>query len=402
MAHPSSTGYQILSYVSPIDDSAQPIALWIPTTYSPRRQYPIVVALHGMDGDERMIPEECLEIPHRGFSEKVILLSIFGRGDIAFEGPGEADLWDALAWVKQRYRVNPRRQFLTGLSMGGYATWRLAAEYPEQWAAVAPICGGGDVNALSAIRDVPVWCVHGERDEFVSVGESRRLVEELQRLRFVHRYDELEGWGHNSWDWLYNPDRREDSMVDWFLKFRRDQAAPEIQHPKRKGGFKDLFLERVIISYPESTPVPGESALLRAEAERIARYSFGDFVMKRGQFIVRSDREISPSELVNANHLMLGRVDNHQWLAKVERKLQARHVRGALRVAGNTYLGKSLVAATRQTSPWNRDRLLGVITYQQYHQIRGISDRLCGPMNDPLAVNLFDTQRRRFILQEES
>ena len=114
MAHPSSTGYQTLSYVSPIDDSAQPIALWIPTTYSPRRQYPIVVALHGMDGDERMIPEECLEIPHRGFSEKVILLSIFGRGDIAFEGPGEADLWDALAWVKQRYRVNPRRQFLTG------------------------------------------------------------------------------------------------------------------------------------------------------------------------------------------------------------------------------------------------------------------------------------------------
>lgn len=394
------TGYLHRTYVSTVDDTEQPFSLWVPTSYNPRRQYPLIVALHGMDGDERMIPEQCFGIPHRGFSEEVILLSVFGRGDISFEGPGEADLWDAVNWVRETYRINPHRQYLTGLSMGGYATWRLATDYPDEWAAIAPVCGGGDVNALVSLQDIPVWCIHGERDEFVSVNESRRLVEELKRLHYPHRYDELQGWGHNAWDWIYDSERGQDTLVDWFLKHRRERPAPLIRRPKRQGGFKDLFQERVLISHPAFTLVPGEADLLRAEAERIARYSFGDFAMKSGRLIIRNDQEISPADLVDANHLMLGRVDNHQWLAKVERKLLARHARGTLKLRDQTFLGKSLVAATCQTSPWNRDKLLGVITYQQYNQVRGISDRLCGPAAAPLGINLFDTQRRRFILQE--
>ncbi|MBL9171080.1 MAG: hypothetical protein JNN07_25330 [Verrucomicrobiales bacterium] len=396
------TGYLHRTYSSPIDDSAQPFALWVPPSYSARKQYPLIVALHGMDGDERMIPEGCYEIPQRGFNQEVILLSVLGRGDLAFEGPGEADIWDAISWVKAHYRTNPCRQYLTGLSMGGYATWRLAMDYPDQWAAVAPICGGGDLHGLSALADVPVWCVHGRDDEFVSVDESRRMVDELRRLGFPHRYDELEGWRHNSWDWLYNPDREVDTLVDWFLQHRKSHPAPTIQHPKRRGGFKDLFQERLIISYPAATPIPGESELLKAEAERISAYSFGDFVMRKGRLLVKSDQEITPRDLVDANHLMLGRNDNHPWLAKVERKLATRHVRGALKVFGDTFLGKSLIAATCQVSPWNREKLLGVITYQQFHQVRGICERLCGPMADPLALNLFDTARRRFIRQEEA
>lgn len=396
------TGYLHRTYSSPVDDSTQPFALWVPTTYSARKQYPLIVALHGMDGDERMIPEGCFEIHHRGFSEEVILLSVLGRGDLAFEGPGEADVWDAMNWVKHHYRINPHRQYLTGLSMGGYATWRLAMDYPDQWAAVAPICGGGDIHGLAALTEVPVWCVHGRDDEFVTVEESRRMVDELRRLGLPHRYDELEGWRHNSWDWLYDPDRTSDSLMDWFLSHRKAHPAPVVLRPKRRGSFKDLFQERVIISYPAVTPIPGEATLLRAEAERIAGYSFGDFVMRKGRLLVKSDQEITPRDLQEANHLMLGRNDNHPWLTKVERKLATRHVRGALRIFGETFLGKSLIAATSQVSPWNREKLLGVITYQQFHQIRGISERLCGPMADPLALNLFDTARRRFVRQEES
>lgn len=402
MRHELPTGYTHQSYVSTVDDSAQPFALWVPPSYTSRKQYPIIIALHGMDGDERMIPESCFEIPHRGFSEDVIFLSILGRGDLCFEGPGEADLWEALKWVKDRFRINPHRQYLTGLSMGGYATWRLAMDYPDQWAAIAPVCGGGDLSGLQTIAHLPTWCVHGDRDEFVSVDESRRLVEELRRLGSSIRYDELENWGHNSWEWIYDPDRRKDSLVEWFLQFRNDRPAPEILRPKRRGGFKDLFQERVVISYPTSTPIPGESQWLKAEAERISRYTVGDFVMRRGQLLLRSDQEISPADLVEANHLMLGRVDNHTWLGKVARSLKAKHVRGALHAFGETYLGKSLIAATCQTSPWNRDRLLGVITYQQFHSMRGIGDRLCGPGAEPLALNLFDTQRRRFIRQESA
>jgi poly(3-hydroxybutyrate) depolymerase len=391
------TGYFTASHVSSLDDSEQPFALWVPRQYSPRRRYPLIVALHGSDADHRMIPEECLGIHRHGFREDVMLLCPFGRGDLDYRGPGEADLWDALRWVREQYSVDTRRQYLTGLSMGGYATWRLACEHPGQWAAIAPVCGGGDPAALKAIKRLPVWCVHGERDAVVPATESRRLVAELRRLKAPVRYDELHGWGHESWRWLYDPRRHGDTLADWFLRFRKAKAPRPVAKPARHGVFRDLFNERILVSYPARTPIPREAELLRAEAEHIARFSFGDSVMRSGHLVVKSDSELTPRELAGANHLMLGRTDNHACLAKVQRRLRARHVRGRLEVADQAFLGKSLIAATCQPSPWNRERLLGLITYQQFQQVRGFSDRLLEPHAEPGLINLYDSQQRRFL-----
>ena len=364
-------GYFLDSYVSSIDDSGQPVAVWVPPSYSPRRKYPLVVALHGMDADHRMIPEECFQIPKQGFREDVILLCPFGRGDINYQGPGEADFWDAINWIKTFYSIDSRRQYLTGLSMGGFATWRLAAAYPDQWAAIAPICGGGDIATIGNLKKIPVWCVHGEQDDLVPVEYSRRLVKELARRKFPHRYDELKGWGHNSWEWLYRPERESDSLIDWLLQFRRAKPAPSVVRPARHGIFGDLFQERLMISYPAQTAIPRESDLLRTSADRIARFTFGNFLMRTGQFLMKPDSELTQAGLSASNHVMLGRVENHRWLKKVERRLLTRHVRGQLHLDGETYLGKSLIAATVQTSPWNPDHLLGLITYQQFQQMRG-------------------------------
>ena len=393
-------GYFLESYVSPIDDSEQPLAIWVPPTYSPRRKYPLVVALHGMDADHRMIPEECFQIPGRGFRDDVILLCPLGRGDINYQGPGEADFWDAINWIKSLYSIDLRRQYLTGLSMGGFATWRLAAAYPDQWAAIAPICGGGDVVMAGALKKIPVWCVHGEQDDLVPVENSRRLVKELARRKSPHRYDELQGWGHQSWKWLYRPDRDEDSLIAWFLKFRRTKPAPAVSRPARRGVFGDLFQERLIISYPAETSIPREADLLRASADRIARFSFGDHLMRTGRFLTKPDTELTATDLSTSNHLMLGRVENHRCLKKVERKLSARHVRGQLQLGGETYLGKSLVATAVQKSPWNPAHLLGIITYQQFQQMRGLEGTLCGVESQLLRLNLFDTQQKRFIRQD--
>ncbi len=394
------TGYFTETYRSAVDDSEQPFAVWVPRAYTSRRAWPLVVALHGMDGDERMIPEQCFQMHTRGFREDVIFVSPFGRGDIGFRYMGEVDFWDVINWVKARYRVDARRQYLTGLSMGGYATWRLACKYPEQWAAIAPVCGGGSRAKLKALEKIPVWCVHGDADDIVTVEHSRRLVAELKRLKFSVRYDELPRVGHNSWDWLYDPRRKRYSLVDWFLKFRKSHPAPRVERPLREGGFKDLFHERVIISHPAASPIPRETELLRAEAVRIAEFCFGDYPMKSGRLIVKSDAELSRDDLASANHLMLGRSDNHAWLARLERKLLARHVKGRLHVRGEPWLGKTLLAATCQPSPWNKDRLLGVITYQQFHQMRGAAEKICGWDAEPLHVNVFDAQQGKFILRE--
>lgn len=396
------TGYFTASYVSSVDDSSQPFALWVPPGYSARKRYPLIIALHGSDADHRMIPEECLRLHERAFDERVILLSPLGRGDLAYQWHGEADIWDTINWVKSRYRIDERRQYLVGLSMGGYATWRLATEYPEQWAAIVPICGGGIPERAVALKDTPVWCIHGAQDDVVPVATSRSMVKALRAVSAAEvRYDELSDTGHDSWKWLLTPTRKKDTLVEWLLTFRNPQTPEPVLRPQRQNVFTDLFNERLIISYPAQAPIPREIELLRAEAECIAAFNFGDYAARGGRFIVKPDDAVTLEDLENANHLMIGRVENHRWLKQAGRRLWARHVRGQLQVGREAYLSKSLVAATCQTSPWNLDRLLGVITYQQFQQVRGFSERLLG--SDTLAprVNLYDTQQRRFIVRAD-
>lgn len=390
-------GYIRGEYLSQIDDSFQPFALWVPETYTAKKSYPLIVALHGADADERMIPEECLRIHERGFKEDICFLSPFGRGDLGFRWLGEADIWDAMRLIKSFYRIDARRQYLTGLSMGGYAAWRLAAEYPEQWAAVAPVCGGGSPEMARRLRTVPVWCVHGDRDPMVPVDESRRMMGLLQGRQKHARYTELSGWGHNSWEWLYQPGRRTRALVRWFLQFRKSRAAPAQQKPKRQNRFRDLFSERIVISYPGAAPIPRESDLLRSEAEAWAAFSFGQEVMRAGKLIVKKDSDLSEEELQEANQLMLGRTDNHVQLEKAGRKLLAHHRGGQLTVQGQSYLGKTLIGVTCQASPWNDNRLLGVITYQQFRQMRGLGEKIFHSHRELPMINVYDAEANRFL-----
>ncbi len=428
-----------------MDDSSQPFALWIPPGYSPKKAWPLVVALHGSDADHRMIPEECFRIHERGFDERVILLSPFGRGDVDWRWMGEADVWDAIAWVRKRYRIDLRRQYLTGLSLGGYAAWRMAAERPDYWAAIAPVCGGGDVATMPALKRMPVWCVHGAQDRIVPVERSREMMAALgagqasslsaksegglsteerpfTRLSATlspsdgaraevrgflsdgkpapqgkRRYDELADWGHDSWRWLYDPERGRDSLVGWFLKHSRAMAPRPVTKPKRSGLFNDLFSERLIIVPATDTPIPREAEQLRQEAERVARFQFGDLVMRSGQLRVKPDRELTEAEAKSANLLFIGRTDNHAWMRRIERRLLVRHMDGRLVFRGETMLGKSWAAATVQGNPWGRSRLLGVLTYQQRGQIAGLAGRFIGVEPAVGHTTLVDTKTGKML-----
>jgi predicted peptidase len=86
--------------------------------------------------------------------------------------------------------VDRSRIYLTGLSMGGYGSWDLAVRHPDWFAAIAPICGGGDVDLAHRLALTPLWAYHGDADTAVPVKRSRDMVGAIRHAGGLPRY-----WG---------------------------------------------------------------------------------------------------------------------------------------------------------------------------------------------------------------
>ena len=115
----------------------------------------------------------------------------------------------------------PGRVYLTGLSMGGYGSWELAERMPERFAALVPICGGGDEAQANRLVGLPIWAWHGEADEAVPVERSRRMIAAIKQAGGTPRYTELKGVGHDSWTAAYTGP---DGVLPWM--FEQLQAKP--------------------------------------------------------------------------------------------------------------------------------------------------------------------------------
>jgi predicted peptidase len=119
--------------------------------------------------------------------------------------------------MERKYRVDKDRIYVTGLSMGGFCTWALAAEQPNRFAAIAPICGGGDPKSAEAIAHLPTWVFHGAQDKTVPVERSQEMVDALRAAGAEPRFTVYPGAGHDSWTETYN----NPEFYDWLLAQRR-------------------------------------------------------------------------------------------------------------------------------------------------------------------------------------
>ncbi len=131
------------------------------------------------------------------------------------------ELEDFLDEIIAKYPIDTERIYLTGLSMGGFGSWRLAAEHPERFAALVPICGGGDPQDVERIKDLPIWDFHGGKDPTVSIEQSYEMVEALRKVHGRVRFTVYAEAGHNSWDQAYNTDE----LYRWMLKQSRGKPA---------------------------------------------------------------------------------------------------------------------------------------------------------------------------------
>lgn len=103
--------------------------------------------------------------------------------------------------------IDPDRIYITGLSMGGYGTFDVICRRPGFFAAAVPVCGGGDPDQASEIKDLPLWVFHGGQDGVVPPEMSRAMVEAVRKAGGKPKYLEYPGVGHDSWSATYaNPD----------------------------------------------------------------------------------------------------------------------------------------------------------------------------------------------------
>jgi len=132
--------------------------------------------------------------------------------------------------VTKKYAVDANRVYLTGLSMGGYGTWDLGLACPEKFAAIAPICGGGELISMivasrektQALKTLGVWAFHGGKDPVVPLAESQRMVEALKKLGVPDvKLTVYPDAGHNSWTEAY----KDPALYQWFLEHQRQ--SPE-------------------------------------------------------------------------------------------------------------------------------------------------------------------------------
>lgn len=211
-----------------------------PTAATPGERYPLVLFLHGAGergADNRVqlnyLPS-WMASPENRQRYACFLIAPQCRPETfwvetprAFDrtaprqapGPQMQVVINILEDVLTRYPIDTQRLYLTGLSMGGYGSWDLGTRLADRWAAVAPICGGGDELYADRLVGVPVWAWHGDRDEVVPVDKSRSMIEAIRRAGGDPKYTELRGVGHDSWTPAYTA---ADGLLPWLFAQRKD------------------------------------------------------------------------------------------------------------------------------------------------------------------------------------
>lgn len=210
-----------------------------PVSPRPGTRYPLVLFLHGAGerGDDnqvqvRYLPTWMAEAERRRRYECFLVAPQCPAGRLWVETPRATDraaprqppgpilqaVIDMLDELTARLPVDTNRLYITGLSMGGFGSWELGTRLAERWAAVAPICGGGDELYADRLRDVPVWAWHGAKDDVVPVDRSRRMIEAIRAAGGTPLYSELPGVGHDSWTPAYTGPK---GLLDWLFAQRR-------------------------------------------------------------------------------------------------------------------------------------------------------------------------------------
>jgi predicted esterase len=200
--------------------------LYLPEGYEAdsKKTWPLIFFLHGYgDRGENVLllakASPFMFIREKGPLPCIIAAPLLKASEGYSSFPGEY-MDGVLAEIQADYRVDPKRIYVTGLSMGGEATWRFALRQPDTFAAIAPLSAYLDhVEAwpMNRLKDLPVWAIHGAEDTVIPLARAQQPVEALREAGGNVKFSVLEGHDHDVWTDTYSDSK----FYDWLLQYHR-------------------------------------------------------------------------------------------------------------------------------------------------------------------------------------
>ena len=212
------------TYVFEETGAEMPFALFLPSGYDAAREWPLIVALHGLGRpyDWMMGYDSFIDFAEQYGYIVVSPLGYHPRGWYGSRGYGnpagggrggaqstlpenlgklsEQDVMNVLEIARDAHNVDESRIYLWGHSMGGAGTYHLAALYPDIWAGLAvaaPAPRRDAIDQISSFSEIPVLVLHGDQDSTVPVEGSRTWVARMRELGMQHVYIEVPGGDHS-------------------------------------------------------------------------------------------------------------------------------------------------------------------------------------------------------------
>ncbi|MBS0196341.1 MAG: prolyl oligopeptidase family serine peptidase [Planctomycetes bacterium] len=218
-----STATGFIDFVVKVGDDTLPYVVYVPKDYDPATKWPVIMFLHGSG--------ECgtdgLKQVGQGIGNAILHSRDRWPCIVVFpQKPNQKQQWEdfdsyvmaSLSAVREKFSTDPDRLYLSGLSQGGHGTWTIGAAHPKTWAALVPICGYGDPASIATqIKDLPIWCFHGGKDDVVPPQQSRDMIDALKKTGADPKYTEFPDANHNSWDAAY----AEPGLPQWLLSQRK-------------------------------------------------------------------------------------------------------------------------------------------------------------------------------------
>jgi hypothetical protein len=217
---------------------------YLPQDYNSNNNlYPIVISLHGKGekGTTSTNPDDIKagvpKVANVGVAKLIKYGAEYPFIVISPQLKSSYGTWppnyvmEVLNYVRKYLRVDPRRIYITGISLGGYGTWTTLGAFPETFAAAAPVCPGG--NSLSkacaiSAENVPTWGFHGESDGVVSYTVTTKMTNAINacptKTTPLAKYTLYPSLGHVIWDKVY----KESGVLNWMLNFTNEDPAPAV------------------------------------------------------------------------------------------------------------------------------------------------------------------------------